>query len=67
MMNELPDNKDLEQKFRVMMSNIVKLQVEARLDELTTKSRIQSLSKDEKQEMIDLTRAIYANQQKPDI
>ena len=58
MSKEMPEGKDLEAEFRGNISRLVHLQLEARLDELTTKSRVAPLNTAEKQEIVALTRGL---------
>ena len=58
MSREMPEGKDLEAEYRGNIKRLVHLQLEARLEELTSKSRITALSKQEMQEIIDLTKGL---------
>lgn len=58
----MPEGKDLQAEFRGNISRLVHQQLEARLEELTSKSRVTKLSKEEMQEIIALTRGLNTGQ-----
>lgn len=58
MSKEMPAGKDLVAEYRGNINRLIQLQLEARLDELTTLSRLQPLSADEKHEIVALTKAL---------
>ncbi|BDX05279.1 DNA primase [Planctobacterium marinum] len=58
MSKEMPPGKDLVAEYRGNINRLIQLQLEARLDELTTLSRLQPLSAEEKQEIVALTKAL---------
>lgn len=58
MSKEMPEGKNLEAEFRGNISRLVHMQLEARLDELTAKSRVTPLNTAEKQEIVALTRGL---------
>lgn len=58
MSKEMPPGKDLVAEYRGNINRLIQLQLEARLDELTTLSRVQKLSVEEKQEIVALTKAL---------
>lgn len=55
---EMPEGKDLLAEFRGNVQRLVQMQLETRLEQLTTKSRVAGLSKEEKQEVVALTKAL---------
>lgn len=62
MSKEMPEGKDLEAEFRGNIKRLVHLQLEARLEELTSKSRVTALNTAEKQEIVALTRGLNSSQ-----
>lgn len=62
MSKDMPEGKDLQAEFRGNVSRLVHQQLEARLEELTSKSRVVKLSKEEMQEIIALTRGLNTGQ-----
>ncbi|XOV80722.1 MAG: DNA primase [Aestuariibacter sp.] len=55
---ELPQDKDLQKEYSGNIARLVELSLSARLEALTTKSQVHSLSTEEKQELILLTRKL---------
>lgn len=62
MMEEMPEERDLIAEYIGNFQRLIQLQLQNRLEELTDKSRMTSLTREERQEIIDLTRAIHAEQ-----